>query len=86
MSESELNRNQNVKNGNDMGAPFYKPVDNNNESTSHQDDEPKETENKKKKSKKSNNYAFLILLISSTLFCLFLEILLISVLIRLYLN
>lgn len=78
MSESELNRNQNVENGNDMGTPIYKPVHNNNELTSHQDDEPKETKNKKKKSKKSNNYALLILLISSILFSLFWGILLTS--------
>lgn len=76
MSESELDRDQNVGNSNDMGVPYYKHVDNNYELASHQDDEPRETENKKKKSKKRGNYAFLILLIVSTLFSLFLGILL----------
>lgn len=76
MSESDLAYEQNVENGNDVGEPYYKQVADNNESVSHQNDEPNETENKKEKPKKRGNYAFLILLVISTLFSLFLGILL----------
>lgn len=75
MSESELYCEQNVENGNGIGEPYHKQVDN-NEPESHQNDETKETENKKKKSKKRGNCAFLILLVVSTMFSLFLGIVL----------